>query len=80
MLFHPTGDKNWYRAVFLETTETEASVIYADYGNSEKLPFASILPIPTEFLELPFQIARCALTGKRGHTRQKATAQSEVNA
>ncbi|XP_064807023.1 tudor domain-containing protein 1 [Oncorhynchus masou masou] len=59
-----SGDKNWYRAVFLETTETEASVIYADYGNSEKLPFASILPIPTEFLELPFQIARCALTGK----------------
>ncbi|XP_070304236.1 tudor domain-containing protein 1 isoform X4 [Salvelinus sp. IW2-2015] len=64
-LFNPShGDKNWYRAVFLETTETEASVIYADYGNSEKLPFASILPIPTEFLELPFQIARCALTGK----------------
>ncbi|XP_014012539.2 tudor domain-containing protein 1 isoform X1 [Salmo salar] len=59
-----SGDKNWYRAVFLETTATEASVIYADYGNSEKLPFASILPIPTEFLELPFQIARCALTGK----------------
>ncbi|XP_038866198.1 tudor domain-containing protein 1 [Salvelinus namaycush] len=59
-----SGDKNWYRAVFLETTETEASVIYADFGNSEKLPFASILPIPTEFLELPFQIARCALTGK----------------
>ncbi|XP_041714209.2 tudor domain-containing protein 1 isoform X2 [Coregonus clupeaformis] len=59
-----SGDKNWYRAVFLETTETEASVIYADYGNSEKLPFTSILPIPTKFLQLPFQIARCALTGK----------------
>uniref|UniRef100_A0A4W5QCD0 Tudor domain-containing protein n=1 Tax=Hucho hucho TaxID=62062 RepID=A0A4W5QCD0_9TELE len=62
--FRCAGDKNWYRAVLLETTETEASVIYADYGNSEKLPFASILPIPTKFLELPFQIARCALTGK----------------
>uniref|UniRef100_A0A3P8ZBS7 Tudor domain containing 1 n=1 Tax=Esox lucius TaxID=8010 RepID=A0A3P8ZBS7_ESOLU len=58
-----SGDKNWYRAVVLGTTETEASVLYADYGNSEKLPFASILPIPTEFLQLPFQITRCALKG-----------------
>ncbi|KAL0984549.1 hypothetical protein UPYG_G00143090, partial [Umbra pygmaea] len=58
-----SGDKNWYRAIVLETTETEASVLYADYGNSEKIPFASIRPIPKELLQLPFQIARCALTG-----------------
>ncbi|KAF6724964.1 Tudor domain-containing protein 1 [Oryzias melastigma] len=56
-------DDNWYRAVILEVGEAEMSVIYADYGNSEKVPVSRILPIPTHLLELPFQITRCALTG-----------------
>ncbi|KAM6951176.1 tudor domain-containing protein 1 [Aplochiton taeniatus] len=59
-----SGDKNWYRAVVLESTESWANVIFADYGNSEKLPYSSLLPIPTSLLQLPFQIVRCALTGK----------------
>uniref|UniRef100_A0A3Q3X8T6 Tudor domain containing 1 n=1 Tax=Mola mola TaxID=94237 RepID=A0A3Q3X8T6_MOLML len=59
-----SADKNWYRAVVLEVGENEMSVIYADYGNTEKVPFSSILPIPKHMLQLPFRITRCTLTGK----------------
>ncbi|XP_043958017.1 tudor domain-containing protein 1 [Gambusia affinis] len=58
-----SGDKNWYRAVILEVGENELSVIYADYGNTEKVPSSQILPIPPHLLQLPFQIIRCTLAG-----------------
>ncbi|XP_076855400.1 tudor domain-containing protein 1 [Brachyhypopomus gauderio] len=58
-----SGDQNWYRAVVLDTTSTHASVIYADFGNVERVPVSSVLPIPDELLQQPFQIARCALSG-----------------
>ncbi|XP_042364583.1 tudor domain-containing protein 1 [Plectropomus leopardus] len=57
-------DNNWYRAVVLEVSENEMSIIYADYGNTEKVPFSRILPIPRNLLQLPFQITRCTMTGK----------------
>ncbi|XP_047672884.1 tudor domain-containing protein 1 isoform X3 [Tachysurus fulvidraco] len=57
------GDKNWYRAVVLEATSKYAVVIYADYGNIEKVSISSLLPIPKALLQHPFQIARCALSG-----------------
>nr|XP_015818615.2 tudor domain-containing protein 1 isoform X1 [Nothobranchius furzeri] len=59
-----SADNNWYRAVVLSVGENEMSVLYADYGNSEKVPHSRILPIPTHLLALPFQIARGALAGK----------------
>ncbi|XP_069374095.1 tudor domain-containing protein 1 isoform X1 [Paralichthys olivaceus] len=59
-----SADSNWYRAVVLEVGEEELSVIYADYGNTEKVPFSRILPIPKHLLQLPFQITRCTLAGK----------------
>ncbi|KAK9530366.1 hypothetical protein VZT92_011871 [Zoarces viviparus] len=59
-----SADNNWYRAVVLEVGENEMSVIYADYGNTEKVPFSRILPIPVNLLQLPFQVTRCTLTGK----------------
>ncbi|KAK5615952.1 hypothetical protein CRENBAI_019591 [Crenichthys baileyi] len=59
-----SADKNWYRAVILEVGENEMRVLYADYGNSEKVPSSQILPIPAHLLQLPFQITRCTLTGK----------------
>ncbi|XP_072312993.1 tudor domain-containing protein 1 [Eucyclogobius newberryi] len=59
-----TADNNWYRAVILEVRDGEASVIYADYGNSEKVSLSRILPIPASFLQLPFQVTRCTLVGK----------------
>lgn len=62
--FFSLADNNWYRAVILEVGEKEVSVLYADYGNSEKVAFSRILPIPINLLELPFQITRCTLAGK----------------
>uniref|UniRef100_A0A3P9MK51 Tudor domain-containing protein 1 n=1 Tax=Oryzias latipes TaxID=8090 RepID=A0A3P9MK51_ORYLA len=56
-------DKIWYRAIILEVGEAEMSVVYADYGNSEKVPVSQILPIPTRLLQLPFKIIRCTLAG-----------------
>uniref|UniRef100_A0A3B4B491 Tudor domain containing 1 n=1 Tax=Periophthalmus magnuspinnatus TaxID=409849 RepID=A0A3B4B491_9GOBI len=61
-LFGPRqADNNWYRAVILEVCDQVASVIYADYGNSEKVSLSDILPIPASFLQLPFQLIRCTL-------------------
>ncbi|XP_041672490.1 tudor domain-containing protein 1 [Cheilinus undulatus] len=59
-----SADNNWYRAVVLEVGENEMSIIYADYGNTEKVPFSRILPISAHLLQLPFQITRCTLSGK----------------
>ncbi|KAM8836922.1 tudor domain-containing protein 1 [Spinachia spinachia] len=58
-----SADNNWYRAVVVDVGENEASVIYADYGNAEKVPFSRILPIPMSLLQLPFQVTRCSLNG-----------------
>ncbi|XP_061611469.1 tudor domain-containing protein 1 isoform X2 [Phyllopteryx taeniolatus] len=60
-----TADDTWYRAVVVEVGDNnEVAVIYADYGNTEKLSVSRILPIPEHLLQLPFTIARCALTGR----------------
>ncbi|XP_028990018.2 tudor domain-containing protein 1 [Betta splendens] len=59
-----SADNNWYRAVVLETGESEIKVIYADYGNTANVPLSWILPIPAHLLQLPFQIVRCTLAGK----------------
>ena len=57
------GDQVWYRAVVLETAESEASVLFIDYGNCERVPYSNLHPIPDHFLLLPFQITRCSLAG-----------------
>ncbi|XP_037546981.1 tudor domain-containing protein 1 [Nematolebias whitei] len=59
-----SADHTWYRAVVLEAGETEMSVLYADYGNSEMVPFSRVLPIPAHLLQLPFPIVRCTLSEK----------------
>ncbi|KAM8730279.1 tudor domain-containing protein 1 isoform 2-T2 [Acanthopagrus schlegelii] len=59
-----SADNNWYRAVVLEVSENELSVMYADYCNTEKVPLSRVLPIPGHLLQPPFQITRCALTGR----------------
>uniref|UniRef100_A0A3P8V9W6 Tudor domain containing 1 n=1 Tax=Cynoglossus semilaevis TaxID=244447 RepID=A0A3P8V9W6_CYNSE len=56
-------DNKWYRAVILEVGENEISVVYADFGNTETVPFSRILPIPPHLLQLPFVIIRCSLAG-----------------
>ncbi|CAG12609.1 unnamed protein product [Tetraodon nigroviridis] len=65
------ADNIWYRAVVLEVGENELKVLYADYGNTEMVPFSRILPIPKHLLQIPFRITRCTLTGrKKNHVRK----------
>ncbi|XP_023652742.2 tudor domain-containing protein 1 isoform X2 [Paramormyrops kingsleyae] len=58
-----SGDKKWYRAVVLEVGDSEAKVVYADYGNTERVPLSGLQPITSAHLDPPFRIVRCALTG-----------------
>lgn len=60
-----TADNIWYRAVVLDVGENEVKVVYADYGNTEMVPFSRILPISKHLLQIPFQITRCTLTGRK---------------
>ncbi|XP_053305863.1 tudor domain-containing protein 1-like [Spea bombifrons] len=56
-------DGCWYRAIVLDTSLSTAKVAYADYGNTEDLPFSSLLPITENFLDPPVPIVKCALAG-----------------
>ncbi|KAM7330375.1 hypothetical protein ACRRTK_011988 [Alexandromys fortis] len=58
-----TGDDLWYRAIVLETSDSDVKVLYADYGNMETVPLSRVQPVPARHLELPFQIIRCSLEG-----------------
>ncbi|XP_075791548.1 tudor domain-containing protein 1 isoform X4 [Pelodiscus sinensis] len=58
-----SGDGLWYRAVVLGVSQSEVKVAYADYGNTETLPFSRVLPITARYLKLPFQIIKCSLSG-----------------
>ncbi|XP_053305864.1 tudor domain-containing protein 1-like [Spea bombifrons] len=58
-----TDDGYWYRAIVLDTSLSTAKVAYADYGNTEDLPFSSLLPITENFLDPPVPIVKCALAG-----------------
>ncbi|KAM6183161.1 tudor domain-containing protein 1 isoform 2-T2 [Erethizon dorsatum] len=58
-----TSDDFWYRAVVLETSESDVKVLYADYGNIETLPLSRVQPITASHLELPFQIIKCSFEG-----------------
>nr|XP_021486660.1 tudor domain-containing protein 1 [Meriones unguiculatus] len=58
-----TSDDFWYRAVVLETSDSDVRVLYADYGNIEMLPLSRVQPVSARHLELPFHIIRCSLEG-----------------
>ncbi|OCT71271.1 hypothetical protein XELAEV_18034249mg [Xenopus laevis] len=58
-----TGDSQWYRAIVLDTSESEAQVAYADYGNTESLPYSCLVAIKESFLDPPVQIIKCCLAG-----------------
>ncbi|NXI63312.1 TDRD1 protein, partial [Anseranas semipalmata] len=58
-----SGDGHWYRALVLKVSQSTVKVLYADYGNTETLPFSNVLPITDSYLKLPFQTIRCSLAG-----------------
>ncbi|XP_063163880.1 tudor domain-containing protein 1-like [Candoia aspera] len=61
-----SGDDSWYRAVVLGINVSKVKVVYADYGNTEMLPFSRLQPITAPYLQLPFQILKCSLAGIMG--------------
>eukprot|EP01111_Echinosteliopsis_oligospora_P009258 TRINITY_DN2685_c0_g2_i5.p1 TRINITY_DN2685_c0_g2~~TRINITY_DN2685_c0_g2_i5.p1 ORF type:complete len:1028 (-),score=381.77 TRINITY_DN2685_c0_g2_i5:46-3129(-) len=48
-------DKQWYRAKVTSVFGDSASVLYIDYGNSEKLPLNKLKPLPKAYTTLPPQ-------------------------
>uniref|UniRef100_A0A8C3RVY7 Tudor domain containing 1 n=1 Tax=Chelydra serpentina TaxID=8475 RepID=A0A8C3RVY7_CHESE len=58
-----TRDGHWYRAIVLGVSRSDVKVAYADYGNTETLPFSRVLPITAHYLKLPFHIIKCSLAG-----------------
>lgn len=58
-----SDDDFWYRAIVLEASDSDVKVLYADYGNVERLPFSRVQPITASHLQLPFRIIRCSLEG-----------------
>ena len=56
-------DAKWYRATVLCTNNSECTVTFVDYGNSETLPLSNIKKLPQEFMALPPQALECAIHG-----------------
>uniref|UniRef100_A0A8C4R6Q4 RNA helicase n=2 Tax=Eptatretus burgeri TaxID=7764 RepID=A0A8C4R6Q4_EPTBU len=55
-------DKKWYRGKLIEpVNETTWEVLFLDYGDTTNVPLVQIKPLPSQFLNLPFQAVRCSL-------------------
>jgi staphylococcal nuclease domain-containing protein 1 len=59
-----TEDNQWYRAKVTRNVAESKSVevIYVDYGNSEVIPLARVVPLPTQFSKLPQQAQEAVLS------------------
>ena len=60
-----TKDDLWYRATVLAAHESDASVLFVDYGNSETLSVSRIKRLTDQFLALPPQAIECTMEGVR---------------
>ena len=58
-----TEDNKWYRGKITGVEKGGlVEVHFVDFGNYEKLPLARVKKLQTEFLKLPTQAIKCALT------------------
>ncbi|XP_043911468.1 tudor domain-containing protein 1 [Protopterus annectens] len=57
------SDGNWYRAVGKQCSVKVTKVQFVDYGNEIETTVEKLRPIPSEFLELPFQAIHCCMAG-----------------
>ncbi|KAM4636974.1 tudor domain-containing protein 1 [Discoglossus pictus] len=71
-------DGQWYRAVVLDTSDSSVTVAYADYGNIERLPISSLLPIKESFLQPPVQVVLCSLADVAPVSDKWSTAATEL--
>ena len=56
-------DGNWYRAQVVSVDGDDASVLYVDYGNVEKLRVVKLKLLTEKFTRIPVQSFRCCLAG-----------------
>ena len=59
-----SGDGCWHRASIVSSdSKGSCSVMFVDYGNTEKVVASQVMATSSEFLELPAQAIRCTLAG-----------------
>ncbi|XP_075224370.1 protein tudor-like isoform X2 [Lycorma delicatula] len=57
-------DNTWYRAQIKDFTETEATVLFVDFGNEDVVPIASLQRISSELVQkVRTQALECCLAG-----------------
>ena len=56
-------DGNWYRAQVVSVDGDDASVLYVDYGNVEKLRVVKLKQLTDKFTKIPVQSFKCCLAG-----------------
>jgi len=55
-------DDQWYRAKVMSViSQSVLSVLFVDYGNTEKVECANVRPLPAVFTDLPSQASCCSL-------------------
>ncbi|XP_040920947.1 tudor domain-containing 6 [Toxotes jaculatrix] len=58
-------DGDFYRATVTEVSETQITVFFVDYGNTEVVDKTNIRTLPDEFKKLPRVALKCTLAGVR---------------
>ncbi|KAK3095253.1 hypothetical protein FSP39_012233 [Pinctada imbricata] len=56
-------DSSWYRAKVMGIQDSNADVLYLDYGDSTYLDKSRLCTLSPNFLKLPFQAIECELSG-----------------
>ena len=56
-------DSGWFRAEITGIQESEISVQFVDYGNTDKVDKSKVKSIPADMLSLPRLVIRCRLHG-----------------
>lgn len=55
--------KDWYRAQVLQVSGDQATVLYVDYGNEERLPWSGLKELSEELLRIPHTAFKVRLEG-----------------
>ena len=75
-----TEDQEWYRAVVTELlSDTQAEVLFIDYGNSEVVAISSIKKLSTELFEIPKLAIMCRLADTKNDWSAADTEMMEAN-
>lgn len=58
-------DKKWYRALVTAVRKKKVTVLYVDFGNSEKVSLSKLVALPEKFRSLPMHATTCRFHGVR---------------